>query len=268
METFQVDQAIPKTELNGSERVPVSDGGNPAVFSVEVLRAWLSGQLSPIQAAAELARDEAEAAQLAAELAAARVPAPDVGQIGHFLRVNGAGDGYEVLDPAAARAGLGAQTQGAALDQLADLGLTAGDLLYVAGDGTVSALPAGTAGQVLGVAGGLPAWVAGGFNTYESGEIAIVASGPFTLSHSLGRKPLVMGLYLRCKTAEAGWSVGDEVAVSFQQTTNQGAGIRTTDTQIIGRFGSASSPFIVPVASTGSGQNITVAYWALIVRAL
>ena len=49
---------------------------------------------------------------------------------------------------------------------------------------------------------------------YESAAIAIVAGAQGTIAHSVGRTPKFIYGFLKCKTANNGWVVGDEVPLS------------------------------------------------------
>ncbi len=95
--------------------------------------------------------------------------------------------------------------------------------------------------------------------SFESSEIAIPSSdGYVTATHGLGSIPKLYSICLRCKTAEGGYSVGDEVNLSI------GSAYRTsTEVSFI-----ASSSVILYNKTTGTyGFTITNSNWKLVFRA-
>jgi hypothetical protein len=95
--------------------------------------------------------------------------------------------------------------------------------------------------------------------SFESSEIAIPSSdGYVTATHGLGSIPKLYSICLRCKTAEGGYSVGDEVNLSI------GNAYRTsTEVSFI-----ASSSVILYNKTTGTyGFTITNSNWKLVFRA-
>ncbi len=108
--------------------------------------------------------------------------------------------------------------------------------------------------------------------SYDSGEQTITGGALLTLSHGLGAKPKIMAAWLRCKTAELGYLVDEEVYIGGMQTDiDQAAASRgfslylpnATDIKV--RYG--SSGVLVPSGGTGAMSSITVGNWRLIVRA-
>ena len=107
---------------------------------------------------------------------------------------------------------------------------------------------------------------------YDSGELTITSGGALTLAHGLNRRPWQMRTYLRCKTAESSWAIGDEIEVTVASTgsgfgTHRAMGVRSDDTNIVIRYGSGTSAFGYVVAGTGAEANLTNANWRLIVKA-
>ena len=90
-----------------------------------------------------------------------------------------------------------------------------GDVLYYGGAGAAARLGAGTAGQMLKTngPGADPSWSDGPVLTksFESGEIAISNGTTGTVAHGLGVVPKSVRSVIRCKSAELGYSVGDEI---------------------------------------------------------
>ncbi len=103
--------------------------------------------------------------------------------------------------------------------------------------------------------------------SYQSGELLCNQNGTGTLSHGLGTRPKLYGSYLICKTAQLGYSVGDEVPIdSGGDNNNFGITVATT--------GASSLSWIVGDGgirvlnkSTGIMTSITPASWRHIARA-
>lgn len=101
---------------------------------------------------------------------------------------------------------------------------------------------------------------------YVSSELTITAGGSSTLTHGLGAKPKMVRASLICKTAEAGWAIGDEVGVEVVvangNTYNFSYGCNASSVRVVcGSSGCA--------VNNASGTLVTVnaANWRLIVRA-
>ncbi|TDQ82514.1 hypothetical protein A8950_2337 [Dongia mobilis] len=156
---------------------------------------------------------------------------------------NAAASGEVTLDPAGAEL----------LDGLTQRLLRLGDQVLLRSDGA--------AWQTL-----------AGDYSYDSGELSITSGGTLTLAHGLGAAPQDLRPVLRCKTAEAGWAVGDEIAIGFANTgtgfgTHRGLGLRADASNIVLRYGSGASAFGYAHGGTGSEANLTNANWRLILRA-
>lgn len=107
--------------------------------------------------------------------------------------------------------------------------------------------------------------------SYTSSQQTITAGGPLTLNHSLGVRPTLFQSRLICTIAEGGYSVGDEVMVTYDnQATNSlswGMSVVLDATAINIRFSGTAQTFILLNKSTGAAFNITNANWRLVVRA-
>jgi hypothetical protein len=106
--------------------------------------------------------------------------------------------------------------------------------------------------------------------SYVSAEQTITSSGALTLAHALGVKPKILLMTLVCKTAEAGYVVGDEVVVSVNQTAtaaDRHTSVKIDATNITVRYSSTAAVFYVANASTGVGAALTNANWRLVVSA-
>lgn len=111
-----------------------------------------------------------------------------------------------------------------------------------------------------------------GFTAYfQTTEQTITAAGALTIAHGLGRKPILFNLVLVNKTAEAGYSINDEVTVANNTSTsavdNKGASIVPDATNLNIRFGSAAVVYTILNKTTGAGIDITNANWRLVIRA-
>lgn len=105
---------------------------------------------------------------------------------------------------------------------------------------------------------------------YESAEQTITAGGLLTLAHGLGAKPTRIRIYFVCKTAELGYSVGDEIELGDRQNSGGASGYGTVykadATSIYVRMGSAIVGLLLNW-STGVQAQITNANWKIIVKA-
>lgn len=105
--------------------------------------------------------------------------------------------------------------------------------------------------------------------SFTSTNQTITSAGTLSLAHGLGSMPLLVQLRVKCLTAEANYSVGDEIVVDMvgQTASNRGISIVPDSSNIVIRFGSAVNVFQVPDKTTGAGATLTNANWALIVKA-
>lgn len=109
--------------------------------------------------------------------------------------------------------------------------------------------------------------------SFASAEQTITAAGSLTVAHSLSAKPELLQFRLICKTAEANYSIDDELIVN-NLTNNAGSGganrgfACTVDaTNINIRYADNASTFSVFNKTTGAGTQITNANWKFIIRA-
>lgn len=148
---------------------------------------------------------------------------------------------------------------------------TAGDILYASGTTTLSKLAKGTATQVLTMnsSATAPEW-AEAYKSFTTSDLSIATSGSATVAHSLGGVPKIIRGFLKCTTAEYGFSVGDVVA--YDSTNNRdSAGIMiitcgSDASNIIVRFGSSGN-ISVARKDTNADQAITLANWRYYVQA-
>lgn len=102
--------------------------------------------------------------------------------------------------------------------------------------------------------------------SYTSPEQTVTAGGTLTLAHGLGVKPKLVEAVLVCKTAEFGWSVGQEVNIStdFGNPSSYNYAIGRDETNIRAVCGTTG---ILSFSASGVASTLTSTNWRLIVRA-
>ena len=126
-------------------------------------------------------------------------------------------------------------------------------------------------------AGGVVTFVntpTGAIKTFTSSEITIAASTKTTLTHNLGAIPFQFDLYLICKTAADGYSVGDIIKVtqsyhSTAGTSDIGAIMSADATNIFLTTGgnAAGGMFKGFNQDTGGGVTFSNSNYKMIVKA-
>jgi len=106
---------------------------------------------------------------------------------------------------------------------------------------------------------------------YESGELAVLSGtlNQYTVAHGQAAAPFFTKWFLRCKTAELGYSVGDEVDLE-DDYGDPANGYRFFANATNLRFMHASSSPVYPSvrnASTGTPTQITGGNWKVVARA-
>jgi hypothetical protein len=95
--------------------------------------------------------------------------------------------------------------------------------------------------------------------SFESSEIAIPSSDGFvTATHGLGAVPKLYSVCLRCKTAEHGYAVGDEVNLGIANAYRT-----STDVSVRGN----ASVTLYNKTTGVYGSTITNSNWKLVFRA-
>ena len=108
---------------------------------------------------------------------------------------------------------------------------------------------------------------------FESAEISLTKGDTATVAHGLGVKPKRVEPYIRCKTAEGGYSAGEELlmnwVVASGSTNANGISASIVDsTNLRYVVGNDVSIYIPKVAATtGNYFTITNANWKLVLRA-
>jgi len=95
--------------------------------------------------------------------------------------------------------------------------------------------------------------------SFESSEIDIPASDGFvTATHGLGSVPKIYSACLRCKVAEAGYAVGDEVNLAIVNSYRTSTEISVIVTATVTLYNKTTGAY---------GSTITSANWKVVFRA-
>lgn len=104
---------------------------------------------------------------------------------------------------------------------------------------------------------------------FVSAEQTISAGGSLTIPHGLGAAPDRMPqVWLVCKSAQHGYSVGDKISDIFLESASsiaRGANVAVDDTNIKVRFANVSLPFRIMSLSGGTAVELTNSSWRLVV---
>jgi hypothetical protein len=160
-----------------------------------------------------------------------------------------------------ATSGLTATDVQAALDELAGTG-DAEDVTY---DNATSGLTATDVQAALDELAGS----GGGGVAYVSSEQTITSAGLLTLAHGFGAKPSLIASFLRCKVADAGYSVGDEIEIptTYWDGATRVSTFYTDGTNIYCRYATNASVFAIGNKASGAAVGIVNTSWRMIVRA-
>jgi hypothetical protein len=107
---------------------------------------------------------------------------------------------------------------------------------------------------------------------YESPQQTITSAGALTLAHGLRVKPTLFQAVLVCQTAEAGYSIEDEVVIylghqSTAGSDDKGFSLVPDATNLNIRFGNSGAVFVINRKDNGTGATLTNANWKLVIRA-
>lgn len=106
---------------------------------------------------------------------------------------------------------------------------------------------------------------------YSSAEQTITAGGTLTIAHGLGVMPKNIRCFLRCKTAELGWSVNNETLVDHIQNaaSNYGVQVWADATNVYVQYGLGTNVFTILKRTATAGQTnvITAANWRFMFHA-
>jgi len=103
---------------------------------------------------------------------------------------------------------------------------------------------------------------------FESSEISITLSSSGTIAHGKGVKLSTVQAYLRCKTSEGGWSVGEDVpATFFVNAAPQSAGVIGSSVDATNtRYVVGGAAIYLMNVSTGAYFAITPANWRIVLK--
>jgi hypothetical protein len=169
---------------------------------------------------------------------------------GFRFAVRNAGSGTITFDPN------GAET----VDGAATLALSPGTTATIETDGTSwFTLGLSRTGQVE--------------SSPRLGPITPVIGGTFAVAHLLSGRPVGVFGELECLTAEAGYTAGQTVTYSPAFDADNVAGgvgiaVRTTTTELIGRWGNAGAFLQMLDGNTGADTVLTPANWRLYLTAV
>jgi hypothetical protein len=107
-------------------------------------------------------------------------------------------------------------------------------------------------------------------NMAESAELGIANNTKYTFAHSLGAIPKLVMAVLRCKTAEFGYAINDEVAyaTTILSGSNTGLAIWSDATNVYAQItSSAANNLQIPRVSSNDLPGITYANWRIVLRA-
>jgi hypothetical protein len=104
-------------------------------------------------------------------------------------------------------------------------------------------------------------------NYFQSSQQTITSAGALTIAHGLGRKPILVLPFLNCTTADAGYSVNDELLMSGGDNGNNRSSSFVCDSVNINvRFSSTASSFVSANKADGVAQALVNASWKLTIR--
>lgn len=111
------------------------------------------------------------------------------------------------------------------------------------------------------------------FGYFQSADQTITSGGLLTLSHGLGRTPIMFNAFIKCTTTEAEYSVGDITPVNlgghpFGSSTITGVSITADATNIYIRYVPGTSVFGCVSKTSGNNSTLTNSKWSFLVRAL
>lgn len=100
----------------------------------------------------------------------------------------------------------------------------------------------------------------------------ITSAALLTIAHSLGAKPPLYNFYIKCTTAEHGWSIGDEIELGSNLNmtdlgTNRASPVYTDATNIYIQFTNTATVILQANKATGAAAAFTNANWDIYVRA-
>lgn len=105
---------------------------------------------------------------------------------------------------------------------------------------------------------------------FTSAEQTITSSGDLSIAHGLGVRPDLIQARLICKSAEAGFPVGDEIVINpgmAYVNGTMGAAISVSATNILVGYSNFAKVFATPPKTGGAYVELTNSSWRLVLRA-
>jgi len=203
----------------------------------------------------------------------------DYAASGAFYTDSGIADAY-VLNPIGSHVSPPAYVDGMAVEFIAGNTNAGASTVNVAGLGVKNIVNTGFAGAITSgkryilryrTGSGDFAIISPFTESFISAEQTITAGGALTVAHGLGISPSLIQNRLICKTAELGYSIGDEVFinpnVNGYDTFTGGTSVVPDATNLNIRMGSTAAAYHITRKDTGATSPITPANWKLILRA-
>ena len=174
--------------------------------------------------------------------------------------------------PAANSAGKLSSGWGGAVSGLATLD---GSSLVVQNPANATATPTASKIPIADGSGLLDGWITTPVTPiftkeYVSSEQTITSAGALTLAHSLGAEPKLIQVWIICKTAEQGYSIGDKIVVPMNAdngANSLGVTVVSDSTNLNCRYTSNNPCWLIAHKTTGGRAGITNANWKAIFKA-
>lgn len=102
---------------------------------------------------------------------------------------------------------------------------------------------------------------------YNKGTLTL--GGTYTQAHGLGRSPSLVQAYIKCKTTDLGYALGDYVdiaSITDGNLDNMVPTVRFNDTNVVVKAGLGSSSKIYMTDSSGINGELTLSRWDVVIR--
>lgn len=103
---------------------------------------------------------------------------------------------------------------------------------------------------------------------FTSSEQTITTSGLLTLAHGLGVRPSLIQVFLRCKVADSGFSIGDELEIpaTFYNINSAWNSCYADATNIYMKFNAQTNVYLMGNKTSGANAFYANTSWRLIVK--
>ncbi|RWI60242.1 MAG: hypothetical protein EOQ93_02995 [Mesorhizobium sp.] len=105
---------------------------------------------------------------------------------------------------------------------------------------------------------------------FESAQQTITSGGTLTIAHGLGVSPPLVIAVLKCVTADAGWSIGNEITINIGKhdgSPERGFGVRQDATNLYVVYATSSNVMEYKDGVSGANAALTNSSWRLVLRA-